>query len=108
MNELRQRLFGATPAERHKYFSEHIAGIEKDPFGVEISRLALTLADFPNPGGWDVEESDVFSGKKNPRIPEARGAWYCAIRHLKTFRPMSGKSINSDQQKSPQSFFLGC
>ncbi len=60
MNVLRHKLFGATPAERHRYFIHHLAGIEKDPFGVEISRLALTLADFPNPGGWDIVQGDVF------------------------------------------------
>jgi hypothetical protein len=60
MNALRHRLFGMTPLERHKYFAQHLAAIEKDPFGVEISRLALTLADFPNPGGWDIAQKDVF------------------------------------------------
>jgi hypothetical protein len=60
MNFLRHRLFGASPAERHKYFTQHLSAIEAEPFGVEISRLALTLADFPNPGGWDVAEGDVF------------------------------------------------
>jgi len=60
MNVLRHNLFGMTPAERHKYFIQHLAGIEKEPFGVEISKLALTLADFPNPGGWNVTEGDVF------------------------------------------------
>ena len=60
MNALRHQLFGMTPQERHEYYVKHFAGLEKDPFGVEISRLALTLADFPNPGGWDVQEGDVF------------------------------------------------
>lgn len=60
MNSLRHRLFGAPPTERHKYFTEHLAAIETERFGLEISRLALTLADFPNPGGWDVSQGDVF------------------------------------------------
>ena len=60
MSILRPRLFGAPPAERHKYFTHHLAAVETEPFGVEISRLALTLADFPNPGGWDVTQGDVF------------------------------------------------
>lgn len=60
MNALRDNLFGATPAERHKYFVQHLAAMEKDPFAVEISRLALTLADFPNGDGWNVTEADVF------------------------------------------------
>lgn len=60
MNELRKNLFLMSPAERHKYFTQHLAAIEKDPFAVEISRLALTLADFPNPDGWDVTQKDLF------------------------------------------------
>jgi len=61
MNHLRQYLFGTTPEQRHAYFVQHLAGVEQDPFGVEISRLALTLADFPNPDGWDIEQRDVFA-----------------------------------------------
>jgi hypothetical protein len=60
MNILRQKWFGVTPIKRHEYFVRHLAAIERDPFGVEISTLALTLADFPNPNGWDVRPSDVF------------------------------------------------
>lgn len=60
MNALRPNLFGSTPGERHDYFVKHLAGIEKDPFGAEISRLSLTLADFPNPNNWDIAHGDVF------------------------------------------------
>ena len=61
MNHLRQNLFGASPEERHQYFAKHLAGVERDPFGVEISGLALTLADFPNPNGWNIQHRDVFA-----------------------------------------------
>jgi hypothetical protein len=60
MNVLRPRLFAMDASERHRYFVNHLAGIEADPFAVEISRLALTLADFPNPNGWNIEEGNVF------------------------------------------------
>lgn len=60
MNILRHNLFGADAAERHRYFVKHLFGIEKDPFAVEISKLALTLADFPNPNGWNIIQGDVF------------------------------------------------
>ncbi|MGA2991133.1 MAG: N-6 DNA methylase [Candidatus Korobacteraceae bacterium] len=60
MNILRPNLFAMDASERHKYFVNHLAGIEADPFAVEISRLALTLADFPNPNGWDIAQGDVF------------------------------------------------
>lgn len=60
MNYLRHRLFLMNPSERHQYFVKHLAAIETDPFGVEISRLALTLADFPNPNNWEITHGDVF------------------------------------------------
>lgn len=60
LNHLRPRLTMTSPQERHRFFVGHLAGMEKDPFGAEISRLALTLADFPNPNGWDITEADVF------------------------------------------------
>jgi hypothetical protein len=60
MNYLRHSLFLMNPSERHQYFVKHLAAIETDPFGVEISRLALTLADFPNPNNWEITQADVF------------------------------------------------
>lgn len=61
MNRLRQELTKLSDDERHAYFVRHLVGMEKDPFGLEISNLVLTLADFPNPDGWEVDSSDVFS-----------------------------------------------
>lgn len=61
MNVLRRKSFGVGPKKRHEYFKSHLSAIERDPFGVEISTLALTLADFPNPNGWDVKFADVFT-----------------------------------------------
>ncbi|HLM82109.1 MAG TPA: N-6 DNA methylase [Terriglobales bacterium] len=60
MNVLRPRLFAMDASERHKYFVNHLAGIEVDPFAVEISKMALTHADFPNPNGWDIANGDVL------------------------------------------------
>jgi hypothetical protein len=61
LNHLRPNLVLASPQERHDYFVKHLAGIEYDSFGVEISTLALTLADFPNPNGWNIRRGDVFA-----------------------------------------------
>jgi len=77
INKLRHRLFGAPPDERHKYFTRRLVGIERDPFGVEISKLALTLADFPNPGGWNVVEGDVFEEGVLPEQLKRAGAVLC-------------------------------
>lgn len=60
LNVLRPKLPLASPRERHEYFIKHLAGIEFDAFGVEVSKLALTLADFPNPNGWEIANADVF------------------------------------------------
>jgi len=48
------------PKIRHAYFQRVLKGIEKDPFGVEIGRLCLALADYPNPNGWKITPGDVF------------------------------------------------
>lgn len=61
LNYLRPTLVLASPQERHKYFVKHLAGMEYDPFGIEISTLALTLADFPNSNGWNILRGDVFA-----------------------------------------------
>jgi len=51
-----------TPNSRHKYFTEMLCGIEMDPFAREVSKLCLTLADYPNPDGWNLIEEDIFAG----------------------------------------------
>ena len=61
MNRLRKQLyFSFPPDKRHNYFVRLLAGIEQDPFSTEISFLALTLADFPNPNGWNITQGNVF------------------------------------------------
>jgi SAM-dependent methyltransferase len=77
MNALRQNLFGADALERHRYFVQHLAGIETDPFAVEISRLALTLADFPNPNGWNIKQGDVFEDSVSTSYLERAGVVLC-------------------------------
>ena len=77
MNALRQNLFGADALERHRYFVQHLAGIETDPFAVEISRLALTLGDFPNPNGWDIAQGDVFDDLVSAGYLERAGVVLC-------------------------------
>ncbi|HUW99478.1 MAG: N-6 DNA methylase [Phycisphaerae bacterium] len=45
---------------RHDYFKKRLHGLDTDAFAVEIARLSLTLADIPNPNGWDVQVGDMF------------------------------------------------
>lgn len=50
--------------KRHRYFADRLLGFERDPFAREVSKLCLTLADFPNPNGWKLEKADVFTSRK--------------------------------------------
>jgi hypothetical protein len=45
----------------HAYLKGHIHGVEVDAFAREIARLSLTLADIPNPNGWDLKPDDMFA-----------------------------------------------
>lgn len=61
------------PKQRHKYFRDRLVGFEQDSFGVEISRLCLTLKDYPNPNGWKLYERDVFASRDfNELMGEAK------------------------------------
>lgn len=60
-----QRLRELLPADvdekaRHRYFVKMLRGYEIDSFAVEISKLCLVLADFPNHNGWKLHQEDVF------------------------------------------------
>jgi hypothetical protein len=45
----------------HDYLKCHIHGVEIDDFAREIARLSLTLADIPNPNGWDLRSGDMYA-----------------------------------------------
>jgi hypothetical protein len=77
LNHLRPNLVFAPPQERHTYFVKHLAGIEYDPFGVEISTLVLTLADFPNPNGWKIDQGDVFAPRAMTNQLQRAGVVLC-------------------------------
>lgn len=47
--------------QRHTFFVNHLHGIEIDPFSVEVARMCLMLADFPESNSWDLERGDVFA-----------------------------------------------
>jgi len=57
---LPQRL--TAPSARHQYLRDRLHGCDVDAFALEIARLSLTLADVPNPNGWDLKESSMFTG----------------------------------------------
>jgi len=43
---------------RQRFLREHISGCDRDAFALEIARLSLTLADIPNPNGWQLDAVD--------------------------------------------------
>lgn len=46
---------------RNSYLRKRLHGVDIDPFSQEIARLALTLADVPNPNGWNLTQGDIFA-----------------------------------------------
>jgi hypothetical protein len=48
-------------ADRHNYLRARLRGIEIDEAAREMARVSLTLADVPNPDGWDLRAGDMFA-----------------------------------------------
>jgi type I restriction-modification system DNA methylase subunit len=74
-----QRLRELLPSEmsgeaRHRYFTRSLLGFEKEAFGIEISRLCLTLSDFPNPNHWRLFDGDVFGSRRQQLLKKLRTA----------------------------------
>jgi len=61
MRLLRMEMDAKNDTELHAYLKDHIHGVEIDDFAREIARLSLTLADIPNPNGWDLQSGDMFA-----------------------------------------------
>lgn len=74
MRMLRMEMQGRNPQEVHAYLQNHIHGVEFDDFALEIARLSLTLADTPNPNGWDLRPCDMYASDVL-----AREATRCAV-----------------------------
>jgi hypothetical protein len=63
LQRLRDLLPNTTSSERHSIFKRRLIGFETESIGIEISRLCLTLADYPNPNGWKLLERNVFNSR---------------------------------------------
>jgi len=48
------------PEARHERFARVLTGFDREPFAVEVAKLCLSLADFPNRNGWNIEKENVF------------------------------------------------
>ena len=64
MRRMRELLpAGWSGRKRHKFFVDKLHGIEIDAFSIEVARMCLMLADFPESNSWDLHHADIFSGK---------------------------------------------
>lgn len=54
--------------QRHAYLRRMLSGFDVDPFGVEVARDCLMLADYPNRNGWVVREEDVFASPEQSPV----------------------------------------
>jgi len=61
MRTLKALLPADKQAEREQYLRKHLHGCEIDSFAMEIAKLSVTLADIPNPNGWDLQTMDMFA-----------------------------------------------
>jgi len=59
---------GTSDEERKAYLRRSLHGLDLDPVAIELARLSLTLADIPNPDGWDLWQGDALSDSKLERI----------------------------------------
>jgi type I restriction-modification system DNA methylase subunit len=53
-------LYHGVEGRFHGYAKNHLVGVEMDSFAMEIARLSLTLADVPNPNGWNIAGGDIY------------------------------------------------
>lgn len=75
MQRLRELLPSDTDHKaRHRYFASKLLGFEQEAIGVEIARLCLTLADFPNPNHWQIFSGDIFRAQQKTLIEKLRSA----------------------------------
>ncbi len=58
LDELRPPDF---PEPRNAYLRKRLHGVDVDAFSQEVARLALTLADVPNPNGWNLVNEEMFA-----------------------------------------------
>jgi hypothetical protein len=61
MRLLSELLPSGRQESRRAYLRRRLQGVDLDSFALEIARLSLTLADVPNPNGWELTEGNMFS-----------------------------------------------
>jgi len=74
---LREMIDEHEPKKRHGYLKDHLFGVDKDLFAREIARLSLTLADVPNPNGWQLVPTDIYRGDALSHAARRAGILLC-------------------------------
>lgn len=49
--------------QRHSFFVRRMHGVDMEGFSLEVAKLCLMLADFPEANGWDLKLHDIFEGR---------------------------------------------
>jgi hypothetical protein len=52
---------GLSAIERHERMINSLSGADIDTFALEVARLSLVLADYPNTNGWVLYQADAFT-----------------------------------------------
>jgi hypothetical protein len=55
-------LYTGREQDFHRYAKSRMIAVELDSFAQEIARLSLTMADVPNPNGWNILGGDIYRG----------------------------------------------
>lgn len=61
MRWLRQWDDAGEATTSHDFMRKHLRGVEKEPFSLELAKLALTLADEPHGNSWAIKQEDMFA-----------------------------------------------
>lgn len=78
MGRLRELLSSDfTPKQRHNYFRQSLTGMESDLFALEVGRLSLILADYPNANSWNLWSDDVFSSPRTQDLIRSSSIVLC-------------------------------
>lgn len=87
-------------AARHDYLKARLRGLELDHAAKEMARLSLTIADIPNPDGWDLRDGDMFEGDALARLAH-KSTVLLANPPFEDFTPAERKRLDVGERKRP-------
>ena len=84
-----------TDQERHEHLRTRLAGFDVDPFGLEVARDCLMLADYPASNHWELHQEDVF----NPPTKASKYHEYLKRAAVVLCNPPYGKFAAKDKKE---------